>query len=98
MRASVMAFVTVWFKTITEPHPQKRQEIPFTYLNCTDNYDVIEIINIYLQIAKLFFCGGSLDYILFNLLTTVYTCVQVERVYKSNPIFEAKNTTFLEKV
>ena len=29
---------------------------------------------------------------------TVYTCVQVERVYKSNPIFEAKNTTFLEKV
>ena len=65
-----MAFVTVWFKTITEPHPQKRQEIPFTYLNCTDNYDVIEIINIYLQIAKLFFCGGSLDYILFNLLTS----------------------------
>ena len=31
-------------------------------------------------------------------LITVYTCVQVERVYKSNPIFEAKNTTFLEKV
>ena len=31
-------------------------------------------------------------------LTTVYTRVQVERVYKSNPIFEAKNTTFLEKV
>ena len=30
--------------------------------------------------------------------STVYTCVQVERVYKSNPIFEAKNTTFLEKV
>ena len=30
--------------------------------------------------------------------TTVYTRVQVERVYKSNPIFEAKNTTFLEKV
>ena len=29
---------------------------------------------------------------------TVYTHVQVERVYKSNPIFEAKNTTFLEKV
>ena len=29
---------------------------------------------------------------------TVYTRVQVERVYKSNPIFEAKNTTFLEKV
>ena len=28
---------------------------------------------------------------------TVYTRVQVERVYKSNPIFEAKNTTFLEK-
>ena len=28
----------------------------------------------------------------------VYTRVQVERVYKSNPIFEAKNTTFLEKV
>ena len=25
---------------------------------------------------------------------TVYTRVQVERVYKSNPIFEAKNTTF----
>ena len=30
--------------------------------------------------------------------TTVYTRVQVERVCKSNPIFEAKNTTFLEKV
>ena len=29
---------------------------------------------------------------------TVYTRVQVEREYKSNPIFEAKNTTFLEKV
>ena len=29
---------------------------------------------------------------------TVYTRVQVERVYKSNPIFEAKNTTFLKKV
>ena len=29
---------------------------------------------------------------------TVYTRVQVERVYKSNPIFKAKNTTFLEKV
>ena len=29
---------------------------------------------------------------------TVYTRVQVERVYRSNPIFEAKNTTFLEKV
>ena len=29
---------------------------------------------------------------------TVYTRVQVERVYKPNPIFEAKNTTFLEKV
>ena len=29
---------------------------------------------------------------------TVYTRVQVKRVYKSNPIFEAKNTTFLEKV
>ena len=29
---------------------------------------------------------------------TVYTCVQLKRVYKSNPIFEAKNTTFLEKV
>ena len=27
----------------------------------------------------------------------VYTRVQVEHVYKSNPIFEAKNTTFLEK-
>ena len=33
-----------------------------------------------------------------NVEYTVYTCVQVERVYKSNPIFEAKNTTFLEKV
>ena len=32
------------------------------------------------------------------LIDTVYTRVQVERVYKSNPIFEAKNTTFLEKV
>ena len=31
------------------------------------------------------------------LQNTVYTRVQVERVYKSNPIFEAKNTTFLEK-
>ena len=31
-------------------------------------------------------------------IATVYTRVQVERVYKSNPIFEAKNTTFLEKV
>ena len=30
--------------------------------------------------------------------STVYTRVQVEHVYKSNPIFEAKNTTFLEKV
>ena len=30
--------------------------------------------------------------------STVYTRVQVERVYKSNPIFEAKNTTFVEKV
>ena len=29
---------------------------------------------------------------------SVYTRVQVERVYKSNPIFEAKNTIFLEKV
>ena len=33
-----------------------------------------------------------------SLGSTVYTRVQVERVYKSNPIFEAKNTTFLEKV
>ena len=33
-----------------------------------------------------------------RILITVYTRVQVERVYKSNPIFEAKNTTFLEKV
>ena len=32
------------------------------------------------------------------IIITVYTRVQVERVYKSNPIFEAKNTTFLEKV
>ena len=32
------------------------------------------------------------------LVNTVYTRVQVEHVYKSNPIFEAKNTTFLEKV
>ena len=31
-------------------------------------------------------------------LIIVYTRVQVERVYKSNPIFEAKNTTFLAKV
>ena len=38
-------------------------------------------------------CGG-----LRGGLHTVYTRVQVERVYKSNPIFEAKNTTFLEKV
>ena len=29
---------------------------------------------------------------------TVYTQVQVECVNKSNPIFEAKNRTFLEKV
>ena len=35
---------------------------------------------------------------LFMNPNTVYTRVQVERVYKSNPIFEAKNTTFLEKV
>ena len=33
-----------------------------------------------------------------RLQITVYTRVQVEHVYKSNPIFEAKNTTFLEKV
>ena len=33
-----------------------------------------------------------------TILSTEYTRVQVERVYKSNPIFEAKNTTFLEKV
>ena len=32
------------------------------------------------------------------LQNTIYTRVQVERVYKLNPIFEAKNTTFLEKV
>ena len=31
-------------------------------------------------------------------IATVYTRVQVECVYKSNPIFEAKNTAFLEKV
>ena len=36
--------------------------------------------------------------IIMSFKTTVYTRVQVERVYKSNPIFEAKNTTFLEKV
>ena len=36
--------------------------------------------------------------VLLTVLSTVYTRVQVERVYKSNPIFEAKNTTFLEKV
>ena len=36
--------------------------------------------------------------LLGHTLCTVYTRVQVERVYKSNPIFEAKNTTFLEKV
>ena len=34
----------------------------------------------------------------FKIIRTVYTRVQVLRVYKSNPIFEAKNTTFLEKV
>ena len=34
----------------------------------------------------------------FPVAVIVYTRVQVERVYKSNPIFEAKNTTFLEKV
>ena len=38
-------------------------------------------------------CGQCL----YVLSVTVYTRVQVERVYKSNPIFEAKNTTFLEK-
>ena len=32
-----------------------------------------------------------------NCFITVYTRVQVERVYKSNPIFEAKNTTFFRK-
>ena len=36
--------------------------------------------------------------VLYELANTVYTRVQVECVYKSNPIFEAKNTTFLEKV
>ena len=42
--------------------------------------------------------GGNtlVSYILVSI--TVYTRVQVERMYKSNPIFEAKNTTFLEKV
>ena len=34
----------------------------------------------------------------YMIVFTVYTRVQVERMYKSNPIFEAKNTTFLEKV
>ena len=36
--------------------------------------------------------------IFWTKMITVYTRVQVERMYKSNPIFEAKNTTFLEKV
>ena len=34
----------------------------------------------------------------WSLWCTVYTRVQVERVYKSNPSFEAENTAFLEKV
>ena len=36
--------------------------------------------------------------ILDQIYATVYTRVQAECMYKSNPIFEAKNTTFLEKV
>ena len=50
-----------------------------------------------LDIIVLFYCC-SLDCSLKMGVTTVYTRVQVEHVYKSNPIFEAKNTTFLEKV
>ena len=42
--------------------------------------------------SQAYWCGQGRSY------STVYTRVQVERVYKSNPIFEAKNTTFLEKV
>ena len=50
---------------------------------------------------------GQFPYVFINhhnrvivqqMVTTVYTRVQVERVYKSNPIFEAKNIFFLEKV
>ena len=43
-------------------------------------------------------CMCVFVFLLSAKLNTVYTRVQVERVYKSNPIFEAKNTTFLEKV
>ena len=50
-----------------------------------------------LDIIVLFYCC-SLDCSLKMGVTTVYTRVQVERVYKLNPIFEAKNTTFLEKI
>ena len=35
---------------------------------------------------------------MLQLSDTIYTRVQVERMFKSNPIFEVKNTTFLEKV
>ena len=38
-------------------------------------------------------CGVSV-----STVYTLYTRVQVEHVYTSNPIFEAKNTIFLEKV
>ena len=47
------------------------------------------------------YVGKSLDRLnitIYYMACTIYTRVQVECVYKSNPIFEAKNTTFLEKV
>ena len=44
------------------------------------------------------FGSQNINWFLLAQLPIVYTRVQVERVYKSNPIFEAKNTTFLEKV
>ena len=66
--------------------PNKEQTILFNLmqikLNAWPKYDCLNIVT-------------GLPWLT---VSTVYTRVQVERVYKSNPIFEAKNTTFLEKV
>ena len=53
-----------------------------------------------LYFSRSFLCKLRRNFLLILIQTihTVYTRVQVERVYKSNPIFEARNTTFLEKV
>ena len=80
--------VKTWWNSVIDPH-QICQIWYDSCINVLPNFDLNAFENV--TDVQL----GDSEYTAKN---TVYTRVQVERVYKSNPIFEAKNTTFLEKV